>query len=197
MRKFLLFFGLCLTLAGLVLFAGCGGGSGGGDGATGTLRVELTDNATDDYDAVYVTVDLVQVHFEGDDEDEWIDVMEPGTTYNLLELMNGVTTELGLGDLEEGHYTQLRLILGDTPDGELNILDEAHPFANYVIHKGTNAYEELTIPSGFESGIKITHGFDIVEGDTTELILDFDADQSIHLTGSNTLIMRPTIGVVQ
>ena len=57
-------FGICLLLMGSIILFACGGGGGGSsDGATGTgtLSVGLTDSSTDKYQAVYVTVDEVQV----------------------------------------------------------------------------------------------------------------------------------------
>ncbi|MDL1978816.1 MAG: DUF4382 domain-containing protein, partial [Deltaproteobacteria bacterium] len=47
------------------------------------------------------------------------------------------------------------------------------------------------------SGIKILHGFDINKGQTTELILDFDASRSIVKAGSSgKWLLKPTIKVL-
>ncbi len=54
-------------------------------------------------------------------------------TYNLLELVNGVLEELGMTELPAGHYTQMRLFIGDDPDDGVNIFGDPHEFANYVI----------------------------------------------------------------
>ena len=141
---------------------------GGGDDSTanisidtGTLSIELTDASTDEYKAVYVTIKEVQVHhadgewetigYPGDDE-------ETGKTYNLLELVNGVAEQLVSEELEPGNFTQMRLILSDVSDGGTNILDNVHPYANYIIDS-EDSEEELKVPSGFESGIKLVHPF--------------------------------------
>ncbi len=189
---------LSLFLVGIALFlAGCSGGGGGGDSgaspapATGTLSVNLTDAATTDYKAIYITVAEVAVH--RDDGSGWDVVSSPNRTYNLLDLVNGVRVELGLATLQAGHYTQLRLILADRPDDSLNILSHRHPYANYFIDNADQSHE-LKIPSGFQTGIKIIRGFDISANQTTELILDFDATKSIVEPGTNNKwILKPTI----
>lgn len=172
-------------------FAACGIG-----GNTGRLSLSLTDAATDQYNAVYVTIREVAVHAEGDLEDTWTTVSTPNKTVNLLELVNGVREQLALADLSAGLYTQLRLMIGETADGGVNIRSQAHPFANYVIDD-SNDYHELKIPSGFQTGIKIVQGFEINENRTTELLLDFDASRSVVVAGrSGKYLLKPTIQVL-
>ncbi len=180
------------------VLAGCGGGGGSSSGgSTGSLSVSLQDSATE-YRAVYVTINQVQVHLEGE---KWEDVMAPekaGKTYNLLSLVNGVREELGIVDLPEGSYTQMRLIIGLQPDGGINVLSEKHPFANYVVTKEDSAYHELKVPSGPQTGIKIVHGFTISEFETTEIVLDFDAGKSVVRAGNSGLwLLKPTIKVFE
>jgi len=59
--------------------------------------------------------------------------VSPNKTYNLLELVNGVREQLGITELVTGHYTQMRLIIGDSPDDTINLLSEGHPYANHII----------------------------------------------------------------
>jgi len=161
--------------------------------ATGTLSLSLLDAPTDEYQAVYVTINEVQVHMADGD---WEVVGSPEKTYNLLELVNGVRKQLGITELETGHYTQMRLIIDDDPDSGINIFSQSHPFANYMIDLSDD-YHELKIPSGLQTGIKIVHGFDISEDKTTELILDFDALKSIVKAGaSGKWLLKPTIKVL-
>lgn len=183
----------CLLVA--FSLAACGGGGGGSDGGQGTLSTSLTDSTTDEYQAVYVTIARVEVHH--DDEGSWETVAEPNKTYNLLELVNGVRETLGIVTLDAGHYTQMRLIIGETPEvGSLNIFSVPHPYANYVIDLNDDDHE-LKVPSGTNTGLKIVNGFNINENQTTELILDFDAMRSVVKAGkSGQYLLKPTIKVL-
>jgi len=198
---------ILLLFPAVMMLSSCGGGgSGSGSGGTGELSLDLTDATTLDYEAVYVTIDRVDVHL-GDDEadpNNWKTVAEPYKTYNLLELVNGVREHLGLAELQAGNYTQMRLIIGSTPDEGLNLFSQPHPFANYVVLKDnyvvlmdTDKIHELMVPSGPQTGIKLVHGFTIKENQTTELILDFDANRSVVKAGDSGIwLLKPTINVV-
>ena len=88
------------------------------------------------------------------------------------------------------------MLIGDTPDDGTNVLDNEHPVANYIIDLSDDYYE-LKIPSGFQTGVKIVHGFDIAEDQITELVLDFDALKSVIKAGnSGKWILQPTIKVI-
>lgn len=186
----------------LTLLLGCGSGDNTNSptadisSGTGTLSVGMTDASTDQYQAVYVTIKEVQAHMSVDSESSWNTVGSPNKTYNLLELVNNTRESLGIALLNSGHYSQMRLILGATPDNSINILSKAHPFANYVIDLA-GVEHELKVPSGMQSGIKIAHEFDINVNSTTEIILDFDASASVVVAGkSGKYILKPTIKVL-
>ena len=194
----------------------CGGGTSStvaqSGAQTGTLSLSLKD-APIDLQAVYVTIKEVQVHM-GDNEVEdanesnnvagdqnssdnnaWKVVVAPNKTYNLLALQDGVTAFLGEENLTVGHYTQMRLILGTEAEANAtNILGNPHDYANYVVVN--NQEEELVVPSGFQTGIKLIKGFDIYTDQNTSLMIDFDANKSVHLNG-NGYTMKPTITITE
>ncbi|MEF8823516.1 MAG: DUF4382 domain-containing protein [Desulfohalobiaceae bacterium] len=181
----------------LLAFFFCEGGcTGGGDSSIGTLSLGLTDAATTKYEAVYVTIDEVEVHHQND---FWETVATPEKTYDLLELINGVIENLGVSDVLSGKYTQMRLIIGDKHEIEENKFGVEHQYANYIILKGDSGdqQEKLKVPSGFQTGIKLVSPFTVPEGETTELILDFDADRSVIKAGlSGNWLLKPTIRVL-
>ena len=193
---------LCLLFASLILFScGSGGGSSSSD-STGTLSMSLTDEPASEYSAFYITINDIQVHLKGneDDDENWRSVAAPTLpkTFNIKDLTAGVREEIGLADLPVDDYTQMRLIIGDTPDDGINTEGESHEsngFANYVIDKN-GEYHELKIPSGYQTGFKIVHGFSISTEQTTELLLDFVASQSVVIAGnSGKWLLKPTIKV--
>ena len=189
------------TLIAVILFSGCGGGGGDSSSTpgTGTLSLSLTDASTTEYRAVYVTIDKVLVHKDGASSGNsgWFTVATPGQTYNLIKLVNGLTAILGESELEADRYRQIRLMIGREPESATNILGVPHPHANYVIlNDGADTVKELKIPSGFRSGLKLVHRFQVPAGTVVELVLDFDACRSVVRTGSGRYRLKPRIKVI-
>jgi len=190
------FVGFLVSFLSIIIFVSCGDGGGSGGGGTGTLSLSLTDASTSEYWAVYITIDAVQVHLGGNESspNHWqtVEMYDSPLTVNLLELVNGVREELGIADLPAGRYTQMRLIIGETPD------DPNLPYANFVVDKSNPPVTyELKVPSGFQTGEKIIGGFEINPNQTTELILDIDACRSIVKAAGNNdkWLLKPTIKV--
>ena len=143
----------------------------------GQLRLYLLD-APAAYDEVNICVARVEVHRDSDDTTSgWFVVNDVPATYNLLELRNGASAVLGDAALEPGKYTQIRLILQ----------------AGSHVKLGDQTYE-LTVPSGFQTGIKLNHQFTIHSDKLYELLLDFDAERSVRYQG-NRYRMSPVIRV--
>jgi hypothetical protein len=165
------------------------GSSSNGSGDSGKLSLSLSDAPASEYKAVYVTIAEIQVHRADEAEGTWQTILTPNATYNLLDLINGTTASLGVADLATGTYTQMRLILG-------NEHDSSHPYANYLITQ-TDVPIELKVPSGFQTGIKLLHTFDVVAGRTVGLVLDFDAGRSVVKAGnSGKWQLKPTIKII-
>lgn len=193
------FLGLIVSILTMLIFSACGDSSDGG--GTGTVSFGLTDSSTGKYKAIYVTIDEVQVNkndSSSNGNSGWKTVATPMKTYNLLKLVNGVTEILGEDELEAGTYQQIRLIIGKTAESENNIKGEPHPYANYVVLNDDNgSYVDLKIPSGYQTGVKLVHNFEVEEGSFVELVLDFEACKSVVETGSDKYILKPTIKVIE
>lgn len=185
-----------IALAGLsaaVLLAACGGGGGGGqstDSTAGTLKVALTDAPACGFDKVYVTVSKVRVHKSGDAAEAdagWSEiVLAAPRRIDLLGLVNGKLDDLGQTTLPAGTYNQMRLVLVPNAGGTL---------ANSVVPtSGTET--ALATPSGVQSGIKLNGTFEVREGATTEIALDFDACKSIVSRGNGTYGLKPVIRMI-
>lgn len=191
----------------------CGGGGSSGSatsstssGSPGSLSLTMVDAPGGTYQAVYVTIKEVQVCMrtmvpcdEDDDDDcgcRWKTVATLNQTFNLLELVNGVVAALGTTDLAAGTYNQMRLLLHDEPDDSLNLFDDPHPWPQYLIDEDGDA-QEMKVPSGYQTGIKLVHPFVIENNLTTELILDFDVARSVVKAGnSGKYLLKPTIKVI-
>lgn len=166
------------------LIAGCGGG--GTREGSGTLSIFLTDAPACGFDKVYVTVDKIRVNQSSaatDTSAGWSDItLNPAQKIDLLSLNNGVFQNLGQTLLPAGHYTQVRMVLD--------------PNANSVVLTGTTTELPLATPSATQSGIKLINQFDVMAGQAVDLMLDFNACQSIVQRGNGTYALKPVINIV-
>ncbi|MDR9418043.1 DUF4382 domain-containing protein [Gracilimonas sp.] len=177
-----------------IIFAAC---STDTNSNKGTLKIGLTD-APANFDQVNIEIKQVLVNKdedaepeeEGDtdgeneedneeDENGWYLIMEDSITVNLLDYQNGAVLQLGETELEAGQYNQIRLLLGN--NNNVVIAGESFP---------------LTTPSAQQSGYKLNVQADIEAGQVYDLVIDFDASQSIVVTGNNRFILKPVLRTV-
>ena len=158
-----------------VLLAACGSSST--PSGTATMSVRLVDAPSSGYAEVNVDVQTVEIRSDGG----WITLGHPDKVVNLLALTGGVSDTLVDGaTLPAGRYGQMRLVLG--PRNTVKLLD------------GTVA--PLKVPSGQQSGVKLTVNFDVQPGTTADVYIDFDAHRSVfvHEAGaSGKYMLRPTV----
>lgn len=154
--------------------AGCGIGI---SAKTGTIEVRVTD-APPEYDiaSIEVTFSEVAVHKAGDDgEGEWIYITIVEGSLDLLGLeVEDLEALLATEDVTAGKYTQVRVIIDRIE----------------VTLEGGGDPPEITLPSG---ELKFTRPFDVVDGETTILLLDFDATESVVVTGAGKIIFQPVV----
>jgi len=158
----------------------------------GRLEIYLTDssekykvNDPEAYSAVYITIYRIEAHIAGDDDGaegywtvliEWMIGEEP--TFDLIELKDK-SILLSEEELAIGKYTQIRLFV---------------IYASVDIKLGESGVP-VEIPSNLQNGLKLIHPFEIIEGEITELTIDFDAEKSIIKTGNGNYKLKPTIKV--
>lgn len=167
-----------------LLIVGCGSGNGGAP--SGTLGVFLTDAPACGFNKVNVTVNQVRVHESSAAEDTafgWHDItLSPAQKIDLLSLNNGAFFSLGQIPLPAGRYTQLRLVLD--------------PNANSAVLAGSTTEIPLVTPSAVQTGIKLVNQFDVIAGQRADLMLDFNACQSIVKRGNGTYALKPVVRVI-
>ena len=172
---------------------GCGGSPSGPSGS-GSLRVMLKDSPFHDASAVLVTFNDVSVHQDTDADFTPLKFTADATsrTCDLLRLQKDNAQDvLGIGTLDAGHYTQVRLAVAEATlyVGAPSTGDACGP--GLIPPAGTAI--PLTIPSG---EVKLNREFDVPVGGTTLMSLDFDGDHSIIQTGNGSYMMKPVIAVV-
>jgi hypothetical protein len=155
-----------LVLVGAVtaLLAACGG-SDDDTGATGTLKLGVTDAPVDVADAVVVQFSGVELKPVGG----------PPFSINLaprsidLLAQQGTERAMLLDDaaVAAGDYEWMRLKVNAEPN-----VDDSHIEIN-----GERC--ELRVPSGAETGLKVIRGFTVGVGSVTDLTIDFNLSKSI------------------
>jgi len=150
------------------------------DEGTGSLTIQMTD-APGDYDSVNVEVEQVMVHVSntGNGSSGWVNLQTNAGIYNLLELQNDISVVLVNNNLlPVGDIQQMRLILGEN---------------NNVVVEGISFPLELS--SQANTGLKFNVNASVANGDLLEILIDFDADQSIVIEGNGTYRLQPVIKV--
>jgi len=103
-----------------------------------------------------------------------------GNPIDILHFRLGKDTLLAAKDIPAGTIQQIRLVLNNT--------------GNRVV-VGGKSYD-LTTPSGQTSGVKLNVHDKLKAGIAYTLTLDFDAAQSIVLTGNGKYILKPVIRAI-
>jgi len=142
---------------------------------TGNFQIYLKDQPIDIDNAEEILVTISEISIQKAEEG-FLTVWTGPEEYDLLKLRNKEEKILEI-TLAEGTYTQIRLVV---TEGQIVIAGESH---------------EMKIPS---SEVKIPLVFNIIEGGETIILLDFEAEYSIHVVNagqSEQYILRPVIRV--
>ena len=206
---------IIVSLVLLVSLGACAIDGGSVSAAPGTLKVFVTDAPPDEeVTAVLVTVSSIEVHRalaeqEQDGQDDTTDNVTPtddavtdnttatsdnqtpeadedqsgwatleigegASTFDLLQIQ-GIDQFFADGQVTAGKYTQVRLIVDQVE-----------------VSLGGKDPVPARIPSG---ALKLVSPFDVVAGETISLVLDFDAEKSVIVTGSGEIIFKPVVKI--
>jgi hypothetical protein len=175
-----------------VLISGCNKtetGTTGSNSGPGKLSVKITDDPFNIsfVESATVTISKIELRKAGNnDENHFIVISENPVTVDLVDLRNGITTELANLEIPQGSYDLVRLYVDE---------------ASLKIKDITDAFR-LKVPSGKQTGIKvfIAPAIIVQGGLTSELLLDFDLSRSFvmrgnmaHSAGVNGFIFKPCI----
>ena len=170
---------------------GGAGSGGGGSLGTGTLKIMMKDSPFSDAKAVLVTFSEVSVHKSGGGWERLpFDASATARTCDLKHL-ESVTDLLGVGPLEAGHYTQIRLVVSSATLYFANPSTVLGCAATIPPPLGSKA--DVTVPSGT---LHLNREFDLPADGIVVITLDFDGDKSIKETGNGKFMMQPVIGIV-
>jgi len=148
----------------------------------GTIEIRVTDPPPPGVHSANVTLTKVEVHIASDNvsgnEKGWTKIFEDedGVTFDLFEVIDKPCV-IGSNNVTAGKYTQIRAEV-KTVEG---------------LTKAMEPYE-ADVPSGT---IKFVRPFDVEDGVTTILTLDFDGDKSLVMTGKEgEFIFKPVVKLI-
>lgn len=159
---------------------------------------------------VYVTVRDVQIHTSSSanpGDSGWVDLTpnlkNAPQQIDLLGIANNQCVLSLLGSqvpLQAGTYQQIRLYVSDDSDaGKLTNNQCGSNVANCVVLTAGGAPQPLNMSSQTQTGIKIPPGqiaggaFTIANGQSKDLIIDFDACASIIMQGNGQVRLKPVL----
>jgi len=176
MKNLKLVLGIFAVL-GILFLTGCKDSFNAND-QKGNLVIKLTDAPfpINMIDAATVSISKVEIRkaCECDEEESPFKVLaefDPPKDFNLLELRNGVTTDLLEVEIEAGDYDLIRLYVDR---------------AGLTVKDGEDYF--LKVPSGAQTGIKIfmEPAVHVAGGLSTDVLLDFNVDSSFILKGNTS-----------
>ena len=133
----------------------------------GAVQVRVTDAPGEDVFGVLLRLEAVEAHLTGGEG--WVTLVEGPIEIDLIGI-SGIEQIVGESLLPSGRYTQMRLQVTD---------------AEVTLAAGTKS---ARIPSG---ELKLVGSFEIEQGNTTVITIDFDAAASVIVTGNGDVILRP------
>jgi len=141
-------------------------------GETGRLVIQITDDPfpMEMIEEARINIIKVELRKAGEDlEDPYLNIFEDNVELNLVDLRNGITSQLLDIEVPAGNYDLIRLYVDN---------------ASLSVKDGDRY--DVKVPSGAQTGIKIFVKPEIEVGDgiTAELLLDFDLSKSFVLKGN-------------
>jgi len=137
----------------------------------GTIQIFVTDPPPPDVDHVWVEVDNIEVHRAAGLDSRWITIVDEPVRFDLVAII-GVQEFIGTKDIDAGFYTQLRM----------NV-------TRATVIVGGEEYD-VFVPSGT---LKLVRPFQVEDDKITGLLLDFDGDRSINVTGARQYMLKPAV----
>jgi len=170
--------------------------------STGTLLISVKDvkqklaglgQAT----SLILTINSIQVHKTGTNSTDenvtaegWITIFSGSKTFDLLDYTD-VKAILGEVELEPGKYTQIRMYIDSAT---INITNTEMSVKNRKYPMTIAGSGNLEVPSKV---LKLNHPFDIEEGKTLSLTLDFDVPNSVSRGGIGVYFLKPVINILE
>ena len=145
-----------------------------------SLKIFLA-SLPNDFEQVNLKIKKVSLHLSEVDScyEGWMTILDSLVTYDLAKLTDGNKALLVEKEIEIGKLNEIRLILADS---------------STVVKEGIES--PLFVPSGLETGIKVTPPKELISGKTVEITIVFDLANSIKYVDSKYML-KPVAKIVE
>lgn len=152
----------------------------------GKLTIKLTDAPMpyNQFMEANITIDKIELG-NAANANSFIVIMNQKTTYNMLELVNGITETLANMDIPEGRYDTLRLYISSTE----MIMNNGTSFTYDMDQEGSIGSGNMmggNMMFNNQNGsidLKLDHFMDITPNSQNAFLMDIDMDHSFSLQG--------------
>lgn len=184
-----------VVFAAAVTAFACGGSNDSMTSPSGTgarLTLMLKDSPFSDARSLLVTFSEVTAHRSGEGGFTRLPFAGDASSRTCdLKKLTDAQDVLGTGVLPGGHYTQVRLVVTSAALYFDNASDG--PACAPAIAPPAGRSESIEIPSG---EVRLNREFTVPESGAATMLIDFDGDRSVRLTGNGRYMMSPVISVV-
>lgn len=153
----------------------------------GTLSLKLTDAPMHygQFMSASVTIDKIEIG-NSHDENSFMTLTNTPMKYNLLELVNGITSTMATVEIPVGDYDLMRLYISSTE----MVMTNGDSFTynmNQDGYSGSGMMQNGMMLNNQNRSIDIKLGnlMTISNGSMSEFLLDIDVDQSFMVEGAN------------
>jgi hypothetical protein len=164
-----------------------GGGRGGAE--YGFVSLSITDAPIDSATEVWIKFDGVEFmpSSESPQQNPILIMFDTPMVINLLELQGNKSKALLTDEiLPTGIYDSVKLKISAVKDGVLD---------SYIV-MNDGAVNELDMPSGYEVGLTIIGGLEVIANTPSAKTIDFDLRKSIVMNNPDDFQIQPAISLV-
>ncbi|UCC15966.1 MAG: DUF4382 domain-containing protein [Dehalococcoidales bacterium] len=155
-----------------LIFIGACGGDDSSEADTGIIVIGVTDKPDENISAIKVTTKLIEGNVGGTgNESGWQTLLDVEKNFDLIAVA-GIEKTLGETEIPAATYNQIRM----------------HVESVVVTLNGKDV--EAKVPSGI---IKLVQPYEIKADEKTVVTFDFDAEQSVVVTGADDIIFKPVV----
>jgi hypothetical protein len=140
----------------------------------GSIQLWAADPPPPDVEQVLIEMDRVEAHLASGKESRWVVITDEPATFDLLRVAQ-VQKFLGEQQVKAGTYTRLRFSVASVT----------------VIAAGVE--HAASVPSGY---VNLPRPFRVAGDRTTVVVLDFDGQRSLRVTGQDRYMLTPVVRVM-